>query len=71
VPGAEVAGTVAAAGEGADNMEVGTRVFGIVGADASGGYAELALAYAASIMPIPPGLEPDAAGIVVSGRRPR
>jgi NADPH:quinone reductase-like Zn-dependent oxidoreductase len=44
VPGAEVAGTVAAVDEGVDNFEIGTPVFGIVGADASGGYAELALA---------------------------
>jgi NADPH2:quinone reductase len=68
VPGAEVAGTVAALGEGVDNFEIGTRVFGTVGADASGGYAELALAYAGSLIPVPVGLEPDtAAGIVVSG----
>ena len=68
VPGAEVAGTVAAVGEGVDNFEIGTPVFGTVGTDASGGYAELALAYAGSLIPVPAGLEPDAAaGIVVSG----
>lgn len=68
VPGAEVAGIVAALGEGVDGPPLGTPVFAVVGADASGGYAELALAYAPSVIPIPPGLEPDvAAGIVVAG----
>jgi NADPH2:quinone reductase len=68
VPGAEVAGTVEAVGDGVTGLPVGTRVFGTVGADASGGYAELALAYAAAVIPIPAGLDPDAAaGIVVSG----
>jgi len=55
-PGWEVAGTVAAVGEGVDNFEIGTPVFGTVGPDASGGYAELALAYAGSLIPVPAGL---------------
>jgi len=68
VPGAEVAGTVAALGDGVEGLGVGTPVFGTVGADASGGYAEYALAYAQSLIPIPDGLDRDAAaGIVVSG----
>src|SRR5260370_28943318 len=68
VPGAEVAGTVVAVGEGVDNFEIGTPVFGTVGTDASGGYAELALAYSGGLIPVPAGLDPDAAaGIVVSG----
>src|SRR5690242_9104774 len=68
VPGAEVAGTVAAVGEEVDNFEIGTPVFGIVGADASGGYAELVLAYAASLIRVPAGLPLDAAAcLVVSG----
>ncbi|MFJ3310561.1 zinc-binding alcohol dehydrogenase family protein [Streptomyces sp. NPDC086549] len=68
VPGAEVAGTVVALGPGVDGPAVGTKVFGSVGADGSGGYAELALAYAAAVIPIPEGLDSDAAaGIVVSG----
>lgn len=68
VPGAEVAGTVAALGEGVDDVAVGTPVFGMVGADGSGGYAEYALAYAQNLIPIPIGLDRDAAaGIVVSG----
>jgi NADPH:quinone reductase-like Zn-dependent oxidoreductase len=68
VPGAEVAGTVVALGPGVDGPAVGTKVFGTVGTDASGGYAELALAYAPSVIPIPEGLDSDAAaGIVVTG----
>jgi NADPH2:quinone reductase len=68
VPGAEVAGTVAALGDGVEGLPVGTPVFGTVGADASGGYAEYALAFAANLIPIPDGLSADAAaGIVVSG----
>jgi NADPH:quinone reductase len=68
VPGAEVAGTVAAVGDGVDGLSVGMPVFGTVGADGSGGYAEYALAYAANVIPIPDGVEADAAaGIVVSG----
>jgi NADPH2:quinone reductase len=68
VPGAEVSGTVAAVGPGVDHLSVGTPVFGTVGADASGGYAEYALAHAAALIPIPDGLDIDAAaGIVVSG----
>jgi NADPH:quinone reductase-like Zn-dependent oxidoreductase len=68
VPGAEVAGTVVDLGEGIEGLEVGTAVFAIVGANQSGGYAELALAYAPNVIPIPAGLEPNvAAGIIVAG----
>jgi NADPH:quinone reductase len=68
VPGAEVAGTIAAVGAGVDGPAVGTRVFGTVGDDTSGGYAEYALAHAANVIPIPDGLDADAAaGIVVAG----
>lgn len=68
VPGAEVAGTVAALGEGVDGPAVGTRVFGTVGADASGGYAELAVAYAPNVIPVPDGMDDDtAAGIILTG----
>lgn len=67
-PGAEVAGTVLALGAGVDGPAVGTPVFALVGADSSGGYAELALAAAASVIPVPDGLDDDrAAGIVVAG----
>jgi NADPH2:quinone reductase len=65
VPGAEVAGTVAALGDGVEGPAIGTAVFAVVGADASGGYAELALAYAPSVVPIPPGISPDVAASMV------
>lgn len=68
VPGGEVAGTVAALGDGVEGPEVGTPVFAVVGHDGSGGYAELALAQASGVIPIPPGLDSDqAAGIIVAG----
>src|ERR1700758_3708852 len=68
VPGAEVAGTIAALGDGVDGLSVGARVFGTVGADSSGGYAQYALAYVQNLIPVPDGVNADAAaGIVVSG----
>jgi NADPH2:quinone reductase len=67
-PGAEVSGTVVALGEGVDGPPVGTEVFAMVGADGSGGYAELAVAHAPNVVPVPDGLEADAAaGIVLVG----
>lgn len=67
-PGAEVSGTVVATGDGVEGPAIGTDVFALVGADASGGYAELALAYAPNVIPVPAGLDHDtAAGIVVAG----
>lgn len=67
-PGAEVSGTVAALGDGVDGPAVGTEVFATVGADASGGYAELAVAHAPNVIPIPAGMDEDtAAGIIVAG----
>lgn len=68
VPGGEVAGTVAALGAGVDGPPVGTAVFAVVGTDGSGGYAELALAGASAVIPVPPGVDADAAaGIVIAG----
>lgn len=68
VPGGEVAGTVAVLGDGVQGPPVGTAVFALVGADGSGGYAELAIAAAQQVIPIPPGVSVDeAAGIVVAG----
>lgn len=68
IPGAEVSGTVAALGEGVEGPAIGTAVFAMVGADASGGYAELAVAHAPNVIPIPAGLDHDtAAGIVLVG----
>lgn len=68
IPGGEVAGIVAALGEGVEGPAVGTQVFATVGADSSGGYAELAVAYAPNVIPVPAGLDDDtAAGIIVAG----
>ncbi len=68
VPGGEVAGTVAALGDGVDGPPVGTPVFALVGADGSGGYAELAVAAAPQVVPIPAGLpEAEAAGVIIAG----
>lgn len=68
VPGGEVAGVVAELGPGVDGPPVGTPVFALAGHDGSGGYAEYALANAASVIPIPAGLSPDqAAGVMIAG----
>jgi len=48
--GLEVAGTIAALGDGVDGWQVGDRVMTLVG---GGGYAEYAVAYASHLMPIP------------------
>ena len=48
--GLEVAGTVAALGEGVSGWQVGDRVMTLVG---GGSYAEYAVAYASHLMPIP------------------
>lgn len=67
-PGGEVAGTVEHLGAGVDGPPVGTPVFALVGNDGSSGYAQYAVADAAQVIPIPPGLSADeAAGIVVAG----
>lgn len=67
VPDGEVAGTVEALGPDVDGPPVGTPV-AVVGGDGSGGYAELAVAAAPQVIPIPPGLDPDeACGIVIAG----
>jgi NADPH:quinone reductase len=56
VPGAEVAGTVVALGEGVEGLEVGARVFGASGQIFNGGWAELTTARAAGLTPIPAGM---------------
>jgi len=67
-PGSEVAGTVAALGDGVDGPPVGTPVFALVGADGTTGYAQFAVAAAAHVVPIPPGVGLDeASGLVVAG----
>jgi putative PIG3 family NAD(P)H quinone oxidoreductase len=55
IPGLEIAGTVAAVGEGVDAALRGGPVCGLV---TGGGYAEYCLAQAAHCLPVPPGLSP-------------
>lgn len=59
VPGAEVAGTVTATGEGVDPDWVGRRVWAFTGT--GGGYAELAVADARDLVALPPELDGAAA----------
>lgn len=68
VPGGEVAGTVAAVGVGVDGLAVGDDVFGLVGGDGQGGYAQFALAHAAQLGRRPPVIDPDRAStLTVAG----
>jgi putative PIG3 family NAD(P)H quinone oxidoreductase len=61
IPGLEVAGTVAAIGDGVEGWHVGDRVCALV---AGGGYATLCVAPAPQCLPIPRGLDAiTAAGI--------
>lgn len=53
-PGVEVVGVIVEAGEGATALPVGTRVIGLL---SHGGYAEYVAVPAASIIPVPPGLD--------------
>jgi putative PIG3 family NAD(P)H quinone oxidoreductase len=53
IPGLEVAGTVAAVGEGVDDAWLGTPVCALL---AGGGYAEYAVAPAGQCLPVPDGL---------------
>jgi putative PIG3 family NAD(P)H quinone oxidoreductase len=59
IPGMEFAGEVAALGEGATRFQVGERVMGIVG---GGAQAELVVAHERVLMPVPAGLDWEAAG---------
>ena len=61
IPGLELAGEVAALGEGATRFAEGDRVMGIVG---GGGQAELAVVHERQLMPVPEGLDwPEAGGV--------
>jgi NADPH:quinone reductase-like Zn-dependent oxidoreductase len=64
VPGGEVAGTVVALGLGVDGPPVGTRVFALAGTNGFGGYAQYAVAYATTAIPIPEDLSFDAASVL-------
>ena len=68
VPGGEVAGRVEAVGVGVAHVAAGDEVFALVGGDGSGGYAELAVAEAASTIPRPPSVSADeAAALIIAG----
>ena len=58
VPGSEVAGIVAEVGEGVEDVGIGDRVMSLLG---TGGYAEYGVAPAASLIPLPEGLDFDQA----------
>jgi putative PIG3 family NAD(P)H quinone oxidoreductase len=53
IPGLEVAGTIAALGEGVATLEVGDRVCALV---SGGGYAEYCVAPAPQVLPVPKGM---------------
>lgn len=61
IPGLELAGTVEAVGEGVSTVTVGDRVMGILG---GGGYAELAVSPADTLVPAPQGMDPVTAGAI-------
>jgi NADPH:quinone reductase len=65
IPGGEVAGTVAALGQGVEGLATGTSVFALVGGDGQGGYAQFAVAYAPQVVPMPPGLTAQQASILI------
>jgi NADPH:quinone reductase len=58
LPGLEIAGTVAALGEGVESLAVGARVCALV---AGGGYAEYCIADAGQCLPVPDALPLDEA----------
>ena len=67
IPGSEVAGTVAALGEGVIEPSIGTPVFALVGNGASG-YAQYAVTPATQVIPMPPTVTSEqAAAIPVAG----
>jgi putative PIG3 family NAD(P)H quinone oxidoreductase len=59
IPGLELAGEVAALGDGATRFEVGERVMAVVG---GGAQAELAVVHERQLMPVPEALDWPAAG---------
>lgn len=63
IPGGEIAGSVVAHGPGAEGPAVGTRVFALAGTDGYGGYAQYAVSYAQTAIPIPEGMSFDQASV--------
>jgi NADPH:quinone reductase len=70
-PGSEVAGVIDAVGVGVAGLSPGLPVFAVVGtgqASGSTGYAAFAVASATQVVPLPPGMSPEAAcGLLVAG----
>jgi NADPH:quinone reductase-like Zn-dependent oxidoreductase len=70
IPGGEVAGVVAAYGEGVSDPPIGTPVFAILGNGGAGGYAEYAVAPRPQLVRLPPPLDTDfdrACTLVIAG----
>ncbi len=65
VPGGEIAGEIVAHGPGVEGPPVGTRVFALAGASGTGGYAQFAVSYAQTAIPIPDGLNNDVASVLM------
>jgi NADPH2:quinone reductase len=63
VPGGEIAGTIVGVGEGVRGLARGTPVFALAGANGFGGYAQYALSYASTAIPVPAGLSLDQASV--------
>lgn len=61
IPGMEFSGTVEARGPGVGDEWIGRRVMGIIG---GGGYAECVVVPTEQVVPVPPSLDPVAAGAV-------
>ena len=64
-PGGEVAGTVVAHGAGVAGPTIGTRVLALAGADGVGGYAQYAVSYAQTAIPLPEGMSVDLASVLM------
>jgi NADPH2:quinone reductase len=60
-PGSELAGVVSQVGEGVPHIKVGDKVIAFV---AQGAFAEQAVASAAAVMPMPPGMDFDTAAAI-------
>lgn len=65
VPGGEIAGIVVAHGAGVDGPPLGTPVFALAGSNGYGGYAQFAVSYAQTAIPIPSGMDLDAAAVLL------
>lgn len=61
VPGSEIVGTIVDGGPGTESLSVGTRVLALAGENGFGGYAQYAIAYAPTAVPLPEGFDSDLA----------